>query len=167
MFSDTILQKAVSTKIDLGMHSPVTLYHSYLCIRNNKHDVFNRLRERVSILINWNQLCNLFILVKQHSMKKEWMNFLLWQNRCKSKNCEMLKLSLMMSQKTIPHRLIKIHQLSDQCDYQATTKGNLTVHIQSKHEGFRFGCDRCDYQATKQSNLTRHIESKHEGVELR
>ena len=52
----------------------------------------------------------------------------------------------------------------DQCDYQASSNYNLTVHIQSKHEGVKYACDQCDYQASYQSDLTKHIKSKHEGI---
>ena len=50
----------------------------------------------------------------------------------------------------------------DQCDYQATTQGNLRVHIQSKHEGIKYACDQCDQQFTKQRSLNTHIQSKHQ-----
>ena len=52
----------------------------------------------------------------------------------------------------------------NQCDYKAAQKGNLTQHIQSKHEGLKYDCNQCDYQATTLSNLTIHIQAKHEGV---
>ena len=52
----------------------------------------------------------------------------------------------------------------NQCDYQATTQGNLTQHIHSKHEGVKYACNQCDKQFTQQSNLRTHIQSIHEGV---
>merc|ERR1712098_1035420 len=51
-----------------------------------------------------------------------------------------------------------------QCDYQATHKGNFIVHVKSKHEGIKYPCQQCDYQATIMSNLQKHIKSKHEGL---
>ena len=52
----------------------------------------------------------------------------------------------------------------DKCDNQFTQKSHLTTHIQSKHEGIRYTCDQCDFQAKHQSHLTTHIQSKHEGI---
>ena len=50
----------------------------------------------------------------------------------------------------------------NQCDHQASSKGNLQRHIQSKHEGIKFPCNQCDYQATDRSNLQKHIQRKHQ-----
>ena len=50
------------------------------------------------------------------------------------------------------------------CDYQATTKGNLQTHIQSTHEGIKFPCKECEYQATQQIHLQTHIKLKHKGI---
>ena len=33
----------------------------------------------------------------------------------------------------------------DQCDFQASEKSNLRVHIKSKHDGTKYPCDQCDY----------------------
>ena len=52
----------------------------------------------------------------------------------------------------------------DLCDYQATQPSNLKAHIQKRHEGIRYPCDQCDYQAKTKTCLQRHIESQHEGV---
>ena len=49
----------------------------------------------------------------------------------------------------------------NQCDQQATTQGNLTKHIQSKHEGVKYACNQCNYEATQQQHLKTHIKSKH------
>ena len=49
----------------------------------------------------------------------------------------------------------------EQCDYQATTKFDLTRHIKSRHEGIKYDCDQCEYQATTQSSLRRHSKAKH------
>merc|ERR1712189_23215 len=50
------------------------------------------------------------------------------------------------------------------CDYSATQKGHIKIHVQSKHEGIKYPCHQCDYQATRSSSLQRHIESIHEGI---
>ena len=50
----------------------------------------------------------------------------------------------------------------NQCDYQATHQGNLTVHIQSKHEGVKYACNKCDQQFTTRRSMARHIKSMHE-----
>ena len=34
-------------------------------------------------------------------------------------------------------------------NYQATEKGIIQRHIQSKHEGIKYPCNQCDYQATE------------------
>ena len=44
-----------------------------------------------------------------------------------------------------------------------TTKGNIAVHEQNKHEGIRHLCQQCDYEATQLTHLHQHIKSKHEG----
>ena len=49
----------------------------------------------------------------------------------------------------------------EQCDYQATTKGNLTVHVQFKHEGKKYPCKICGYQATTLSNYNKHLKCVH------
>ena len=51
----------------------------------------------------------------------------------------------------------------NQCDYKATTQGNLRKHKQSKHEGVKYYCNQCDYKATQQRRLRSHKQSKHEG----
>ena len=51
-----------------------------------------------------------------------------------------------------------------QYEYQANQSNNLTLHIQSKHEGGKYACNQCECQATTHSTLTKHIKSKHEGL---
>ena len=43
------------------------------------------------------------------------------------------------------------------CDFQATQKGSLTKHIQSKHKGTKYVFDQCDFRAIEKGELTRHI----------
>ena len=52
----------------------------------------------------------------------------------------------------------------NQCEYQATFKGNLTKHIQSQHYGLKYVCDQCDNLYTDTNTLRKHIQSVHEGV---
>ena len=54
----------------------------------------------------------------------------------------------------------------DQCEYKATTKSNLRVHILSIHEGIIFDCAQCVYKATQKSSLSNkeHKKSKHERI---
>ena len=32
----------------------------------------------------------------------------------------------------------------NQCEYKASEKGQLQIHIQSQHEGIKYPCDQCD-----------------------
>ena len=48
-----------------------------------------------------------------------------------------------------------------QCNDQFTSKFNLTLHIQSIHEGVKHNCKQCDFQATQKGYLRTHIMSKH------
>ena len=50
----------------------------------------------------------------------------------------------------------------DQCDFSATRKLDLKVHVERIHEGVRYPCDQCEYVATTRRNLKAHIECKHE-----
>ena len=52
----------------------------------------------------------------------------------------------------------------NQCDHQASTQGNLKIHIQSVHEKIRYYCNQCDYQATPNGDLKTHIQSVHEKI---
>ena len=38
------------------------------------------------------------------------------------------------------------------------------MHIESKHEGFKYACNQCNKQFKQHGYLKRHIESQHEGV---
>ena len=48
-----------------------------------------------------------------------------------------------------------------QCDYCTNNANHLKVHIQFKHEGFRFQCELCDNSQTTRSNLIKHMKQKH------
>ena len=50
------------------------------------------------------------------------------------------------------------------CDYQASYKHHLKLHVQSKHEDIKYRCQQCDYFARQPSNLNQHIRTKHEGI---
>ena len=52
----------------------------------------------------------------------------------------------------------------NECDYKATFKSSLKVHIQSKHEKIVHKCNDCDYKATFRSSLNIHIQSKHKNI---
>ena len=61
-------------------------------------------------------------------------------------------------------RYARYKYVCNQCDFKAAKKGNMTKHIQSRHEGMKYACNQCDYKTRKHSSLTVHIESRHEGV---
>ena len=46
-------------------------------------------------------------------------------------------------------------------DLEANFAGHLKEHVESIHEGVRYSCDQCDYRATTKGNLKRHEMSKH------
>ena len=52
----------------------------------------------------------------------------------------------------------------NQCDHQASTQGNLKIHIQSVHEKIWYSCNQCDYQAAQNGDLKTHIQSVHEKI---
>ena len=49
------------------------------------------------------------------------------------------------------------------CDHVAT-KGNLRVHMSSKHDGTQFACDQCGIFLTTALGLKGHIQIKHENI---
>jgi uncharacterized Zn-finger protein len=52
-----------------------------------------------------------------------------------------------------------------ECDYKATTKGNLTQHINTVHREIRkYECDRCESSFTQSGNLATHIQSVHNKI---
>ena len=50
------------------------------------------------------------------------------------------------------------------CEYNATPKYKLRVHVKSVHEGVKYDCDVCDYKATTKSYLQLHVKSVHDGL---
>jgi len=48
------------------------------------------------------------------------------------------------------------------CDYKATTKNSLQLHIKAIHEGVTYQCPNCDYKATQKGSLQRHIKQIHQ-----
>ena len=103
-------------------------------------------------------------IVMQQSRMQEHLEYL--QNlpaRIKRRvKAEVRKANEEMSQRVMCHEGIR--NTCDQCDYKATTKGDLRRHLESIHEGARYTCDQCDYKPTTKGDLKRHVESIHEGV---
>ena len=54
----------------------------------------------------------------------------------------------------------------DQCEYKATQKFNLRMHVQLKHEGFVYSCDQCDYKASYKHAFRIHKQSIHEDIKF-
>ena len=55
---------------------------------------------------------------------------------------------------------VKYEHACNQCDYRATQKGNLTMHIKSKHKDVKFACNLCDFQGSKEA-IRYHLKIKH------
>ena len=53
-----------------------------------------------------------------------------------------------------------------QCEYKATQKFNLRMHVQLKHEGFVYSCDQCDYKASNKHAFRIHKQSIHEDIKF-
>jgi hypothetical protein len=53
-----------------------------------------------------------------------------------------------------------------ECDHQANTKGRLTTHIKSQHQGVRYFCELsgCDYSSSISTQLKNHHLTIHEGL---
>ena len=52
----------------------------------------------------------------------------------------------------------------NQCERKFKWKKNLSVHIQTQHEGIKFPCVQCDKQFSHQTSLLKHFKSKHQGI---
>lgn len=46
----------------------------------------------------------------------------------------------------------------DQCDYKATRKGNLKVHVDSIHKGVQYLYAHCGYTSSTKNNFNRHMQ---------
>ena len=43
-------------------------------------------------------------------------------------------------------------------------KSSIYTHIRAAHEGVKYPCEECEYQATQKGDLDRHRKSVHEGI---
>ena len=50
------------------------------------------------------------------------------------------------------------------CDYKATQRSQLEIHIQSVHDGKRYQCEVCNKEYTDRTTLRRHKKSAHEDL---
>ena len=74
-------------------------------------------------------------------------------------------------EKTIPKEFlthviyasIKHHRCQDKCDYKATSKSSIIVHVAAIHNVQRYPCVQCDYKATVKQSLKLHVASVHKG----
>ena len=64
------------------------------------------------------------------------------------------------------HNIVSDEFKCRQCNYRASSKHPLLLHISSVHEKIRYKCDQCDYQATQKCALQPHKQTKHEGVKF-
>ena len=50
------------------------------------------------------------------------------------------------------------------CDFKGAQKGNLTMHIESVHDGVRYPCNQCNYRATRKNSLKLHKATIHSNI---
>ena len=51
----------------------------------------------------------------------------------------------------------------DKCNYKASQKCNLTIHIDNVHEKMRYQCSLCSFTAVRKCNIREHMDKKHDG----
>ena len=53
-----------------------------------------------------------------------------------------------------------------ECDHEASSKSNLSIHVQSKHRGDNkvFGCNECGKQYTRKDHLKTHTNNVHREI---
>ena len=49
-----------------------------------------------------------------------------------------------------------------ECGAKYSNRSTMLKHYRSKHEGIKYPCNQCDYQATEKGNLQKHIQRKHQ-----
>ena len=54
-----------------------------------------------------------------------------------------------------------------ECDYRATLKSSLKVHIQSQHENIKYNCPDCDKVYTNRAYMVIHKRNEHEQRKLK
>jgi len=52
----------------------------------------------------------------------------------------------------------------DECQYSATTKSNLKIHVLAKHLGVKFPCKYCDFQGSTKGNTYSHMKNMHSAM---
>ena len=64
--------------------------------------------------------------------------------------------------KVISHRNEAGNFPCDRCDKIYKDRSNFKRHFKSAHEGIRFKCNDCEYEATTKQHLFMHIQAIHE-----
>ena len=52
-----------------------------------------------------------------------------------------------------------IHMIS--VNFVVGTKQGLICHVKTVHEGVQYSCDQCDFKATRKHSLKVHVEDIH------
>ena len=73
-------------------------------------------------------------------------------------NCEHCPQKLSTFEKLMQHlEDTKANENRNKCDKIFSSKGNLTVHLKTVHEGSKFICDKYDKSYQFKTKLNRHI----------
>ena len=98
----------------------------------------------------------------QHKQYKSF-NCQDWDKRYKCTSCEKVYRSSLGLRRhfEIVHEGIRQRFNCNTCNYSATQKDLLSIHMKSTHLQQKYPCEICDYQATKSCHLTRHVQNVH------
>ena len=61
----------------------------------------------------------------------------------------------------------KVQIKCESCNYVATKKERLTIHVRVKHLKELYKCSHCDYKAKYSSSLYHHVSSFHNGIKYK
>ena len=117
---------------------------------------------------SWNQIWLWSLSVSEYQWsKKQVLNV-----REDSKHCGIKCCWNECDFKATTKALLEVHMASqymdlvhdcDQCDYKVSFKHALKLHTESKHLRINYSCNECDYKPTDKSSLKYNLASQHLG----